>query len=240
MKREYNRVEKRIMLDMMANKEKEAAIKALDEANHNMDLVDTWDSIETDFHGDFEEMSEEDRDAIINPKHYKMVPPEAYSKHPEGLEYIDLMEYLLGGHTGVQAHLLGQIYKYACRLGKKDSKLQDASKIKWYADRLVKEIEGVQCNGNTASSNLVNVGSIPTALANLKGSIMSITDIIGKGRCSNYQEMLEEMAYFFRSEDPHLSYTQSVVRSINSYEAYRQAEDRMFETEKRLHDEFSL
>ena len=153
--REYNRIERRIMLDMIANKEKEEAMNQLKEANHNIEIADTWSNLQkktaedmlsqkqTEFHGDFEEMSDEARDAIINPKHYKMVPPEAYSKHPEGLEYIDLMEYLLGSHTGVQAHLLGQIYKYACRLGKKDSKLQDASKIKWYADRLVKEIEGV-------------------------------------------------------------------------------------------------
>jgi len=223
MEREYNRIEKRIMLDMMASKEPEEEgdfphlgpfwpykskeemecykgkelEDQLKEANHNLEIADTWSDLQNktaedmlahdertldesslsyaeltrkmsqnraiqekaleedalrvvldnleqpEFHGNFSDMSEEEKDAIINPKHYKMVPPEAYSKHPEGLEYIDLMEYLLGSHTGVQAHLLGQIYKYACRLGKKDSKLQDANKIKWYADRLVKEIEGV-------------------------------------------------------------------------------------------------
>jgi len=184
-KREYNRIEKRIMLDMMASKEPEEegnfphlgpfwpykskeemecykgrpeeASEQLKEANHNLEIADTWSDLQRktsedmlaydkrtpEFHGNFSDMSDEEKDAIINPRHYKMVPPEAYSKHPEGLEYIDLMEYLLGSHTGVQAHLLGQIYKYACRLGKKDSKLQDANKIKWYADRLVKEIEGV-------------------------------------------------------------------------------------------------
>ena len=92
-------------------------------------------------HEDFRDMSTEDRDEIINPKHYKMVPPEAYTMHPRGMEYIDLMSYLLEGHRGAQAHLLGQIYKYSCRLGKKDSRLQDASKIAWYANRLVAEIE---------------------------------------------------------------------------------------------------
>ena len=95
----------------------------------------------TDFHGNFDKMTEAQQDAIINPKHYKMLSSEVMSKHPDGMEYIDLMAYLLEGHTGVQAHLLGQIYKYSMRLGKKDNKLQDAKKIEWYASRLAKEIE---------------------------------------------------------------------------------------------------
>ena len=94
-----------------------------------------------DFHGDFENMSKEEQDAIVNPKHYKMIPKEAYVRFPEGLEYMDLMEYILEHHEGVEAHLLGQIFKYACRLGKKDAKLQDARKIEWYANRLVEVIE---------------------------------------------------------------------------------------------------
>ena len=93
-----------------------------------------------DFHGDFDKMTAEQQDAIINPKHYKMLPAEAIAKHPDGMEYIDLMAFLLEGHEGVQAHLLGQIYKYSMRLGKKDNKLQDAKKIEWYASRLAKEI----------------------------------------------------------------------------------------------------
>jgi len=97
--------------------------------------------VTTDFHGDFDKMNADQQDAIINPKHYKMLSSEVMSKHPDGMEYIDLMAYLLEGHTGVQAHLLGQIYKYSMRLGKKDNKLQDARKIEWYASRLAKEIE---------------------------------------------------------------------------------------------------
>lgn len=94
-----------------------------------------------DFHGKFEDMSEETRDEIINPKHYEVVPPEAYTKHPDGLEYMDLMKYMLAHHSGVEAHLLGQIFKYATRLGQKDAKLQDAKKIQWYANYLVNVIE---------------------------------------------------------------------------------------------------
>jgi hypothetical protein len=54
---------------------------------------------------------------------------------------MDLMEYILSHHKGVESHLLGQIFKYACRLGKKDAKLQDARKIEWYTSRLVEVIE---------------------------------------------------------------------------------------------------
>ena len=93
------------------------------------------------FHGEFSEMEAALQDAIINPKHYKMIPKSAYTAHPEGLEYMDLMEYILDHHSGVESHLLGQVFKYACRLGKKDAKLQDAKKIEWYANRLVKVIE---------------------------------------------------------------------------------------------------
>lgn len=94
-----------------------------------------------DFHGKFEEMSAAEQDAIINPKHYKMIPKEAYERFPDGLEYMDLMEYILRGHSGVNSHLLGQVFKYACRLGKKDSDLQDATKISWYANRLVEVLK---------------------------------------------------------------------------------------------------
>jgi len=97
---------------------------------------------EVDFHGDFGDMNDEQQDAIINPAHYKMIPPEAYEKFPEGLEYMDLMEYILAHHTGVEAHALGQIFRYACRLGKKDADLQDAKKIEWYAKYLVNTIKG--------------------------------------------------------------------------------------------------
>ena len=97
--------------------------------------------LSVDFHGNFEDMDDDTQDAIINPKHYKMIPKEAYADKPEGLEYMDLMEYILAHHEGVESHLLGQVFKYACRLGKKDAKLQDAKKIAWYANRLVTVIE---------------------------------------------------------------------------------------------------
>jgi len=62
-----------------------------------------------------------------NPAHYKDMVP--------GYEYIDLMEHLLG-YEGTVSHLLGQLYKYQMRYGKKDSVLQESKKIAWYAAKL--------------------------------------------------------------------------------------------------------
>ena len=70
----------------------------------------------TDFHGDFKDMNERVKDSIINPAHYKVIPPGNY---PEGLEYMDLMQYILAHHKGIESHLVGQILKYSIRLGKK-------------------------------------------------------------------------------------------------------------------------
>jgi hypothetical protein len=95
-------------------------------------------SLITDFHGDFKSLDEKARDEIINPAHYQVIPSGTY---PQGLEYMDLMTYILAHHNGVESHLLGQILKYSIRIGKKDDKLQDAKKIQWYANYLVTIIE---------------------------------------------------------------------------------------------------
>ena len=167
MKSGYNRIEKRIMKEMQEAKEQEesgmkvveveetgnfgysaylareaeAEYQALiNESNYTVpEECEKKKSI--DFHGNFSKLDKSDQDEIINPKHYKMIPKEAYNRFPEGLEYMDLMEYILDSHSGVNSHLLGQIFKYACRLGKKDADLQDARKIEWYASRLVKSLE---------------------------------------------------------------------------------------------------
>jgi hypothetical protein len=99
-------------------------------------------SKEDKFHGDFAALSEEDQDAIINPKHYKIISKEELIHFKDkGLEYLDIMRYALSKHKGVIAHVLGQVFKYSFRLGGKDDALQDAKKIAWYGNRLVEEIE---------------------------------------------------------------------------------------------------
>jgi len=91
-----------------------------------------------DFHGDFGSMDDAAQDAIINPKHYKLIPAGNY---PNGLEYMDICDHALAHLDGVKSHLVGQILKYALRVGKKDAFLQDSRKIEWYAKRLVKTVE---------------------------------------------------------------------------------------------------
>ena len=95
-----------------------------------------------DFHGDFSGMSEEVKDSIINPKHYKIFAPEDYVDYPDGIEYMDLCDKALAHLSGVESHLVGQILKYTLRVGKKDAMEQDATKIQWYATRLVDTVKG--------------------------------------------------------------------------------------------------
>ena len=94
------------------------------------------------FHGDFSTLTPEEQDAVINPKHYKILGPEVMALFLlKGMEYMDLMRYALARHNGVVSHVLGQVFKYSFRLGGKDDALQDATKIAWYGNRLVEEIE---------------------------------------------------------------------------------------------------
>jgi len=99
------------------------------DARFSSDFYDEWarkklwpDTFGRAYNKEIEENMSND---AINPKHYKDIIP--------GFQYIQLMEHLLKGKTGVEAHLLGQIYKYSMRLGNKDSLEQDSSKIAWYA-----------------------------------------------------------------------------------------------------------
>lgn len=66
----------------------------------------------------------------VSPSHYKEVVP--------GYQYIQMMEHMLEGKDGVEAHLLGQVYKYLMRSGKKDDVSQEYSKAGWYLNCLIK------------------------------------------------------------------------------------------------------
>jgi len=65
----------------------------------------------------------------VSPKHYKDVVP--------GFQYMNLMVYLLKDFVGVESHLMGQIYKYLMRYGKKDTKTQELGKVLWYTTHLM-------------------------------------------------------------------------------------------------------
>ena len=85
----------------------------------------------------------------INPDHYKDVIP--------NYQYIDLMVHLLSDLQGVEAHLIGQAYKYMMRYGKKDCKIQELEKAIWYLEYLVKhlkEIEDEELGRQTAQERL--------------------------------------------------------------------------------------
>ena len=74
-----------------------------------------------------------EKNNAISPKHYKEIVP--------GYEYMDMMVYMLDDFDGVEAHLMGQIYKYLMRYGKKDSKLQELQKVEWYLTYLIKHLQ---------------------------------------------------------------------------------------------------
>jgi hypothetical protein len=59
----------------------------------------------------------------INPDHYQGIVG--------NYQYIECMEFILG-KEGLKKHLLGQIYKYLMRMGKKDNELQEVRKVVWY------------------------------------------------------------------------------------------------------------
>jgi len=60
----------------------------------------------------------------INPSHYQGIIG--------NYQYIECMEFILG-YDGLKAHLIGQIYKYMMRMGKKDSEQQELGKVIWYS-----------------------------------------------------------------------------------------------------------
>jgi len=65
----------------------------------------------------------------VSPKHYKEILP--------GYEYMDMMVFMLRDLEGAEAHLMGQVYKYLMRYGKKDAKLQELKKAQWYLNYLI-------------------------------------------------------------------------------------------------------
>ena len=78
----------------------------------------------------FKEQMAEDR---ISPRHYKEIVP--------GYEYMDMMVHMLKDFQGAEAHLMGQIYKYLMRYGKKDDKVQELKKAQWYLNYLINNEE---------------------------------------------------------------------------------------------------
>ena len=87
-----------------------------------------------------EQISEKTIEDHVNPSHYKLIPKEAYERFPNGLEYMDLMTYLLSHHEPLAAHCIGQSFKYLVRAGKKDLLIQDLKKAEWYLAYLINHL----------------------------------------------------------------------------------------------------
>lgn len=90
-------------------------------------------------------MPTEDTDDIstaVSGQHYNEVVP--------GFQYMEMMQHMLADKEGVEAHLLGQVYKYLMRAGKKDDVEQEYRKARWYLNALVKfkQTGEVDCSGN--------------------------------------------------------------------------------------------
>jgi len=66
----------------------------------------------------------------VSGSHYNDVVP--------GFQYMQMMQHMLDDKDGVEAHLLGQVYKYLMRSGKKDDVEQEYRKARWYLNCLVK------------------------------------------------------------------------------------------------------
>ena len=73
----------------------------------------------------------------VSPKHYKDVVP--------GYQYMNMMEHMLKDFDGAEAHLMGQVYKYLMRYGKKDAKKQELGKVLWYLTYLMSQ-QGIEWN----------------------------------------------------------------------------------------------
>jgi len=96
---------------------------------------DGSDPLMEDFNveAEFDNNPEKDVDHYVSGKHYNDVVP--------GMQYMQMMQHMLDGKSGVEAHLFGQVYKYLMRAGKKDDYEQDIRKARWYTNCLVKFVQ---------------------------------------------------------------------------------------------------
>lgn len=83
------------------------------------------------------------RDEFIGDKDYTVVnhPPHYISE--TGLETIDVIEAFTFELKGMEAVCTANVLKYICRWKNKNG-IQDLKKAKWYLDRLIDRIEGLE------------------------------------------------------------------------------------------------
>ena len=101
-------------------------------------MTPTWsEQVAKQYNKDMEEglngTNAKDINNAVNPSHYKGIVP--------GYEYFDIMDYMLEGWEGAEAHALGNGLKYLMRLNKKDNNVQELGKAIWYLNRLKEYLE---------------------------------------------------------------------------------------------------
>lgn len=96
----------------------------------------------------FSNKTEEEKDQVINPSYYKIVGD---------YEYMDIMWAIMG--RNVKYLLLGLVFKYLFRLGKKDAEEQDLMKTKWYLDYLLKVARYYNSKEKTNENSTSRAGS---------------------------------------------------------------------------------
>jgi len=83
-----------------------------------------------DFFDEEPQWVEDSISEAVSGSHYNDVVP--------GFQYMEMMQYMLADKYGVEAHLLGQVYKYLMRSGRKDDIEQEYRKARWYLNCLIK------------------------------------------------------------------------------------------------------
>jgi len=69
----------------------------------------------------------------INPSHYQDIVP--------GMQFFEMMQYMLVGKRPVEAGALVHMYSYLMRNGKKGDALEDYKKARWYLNFLIAYLE---------------------------------------------------------------------------------------------------
>ena len=73
-----------------------------------------------------------------------------YTDIVPGMQYQDMMQYMLVGKDPVSASLYTQMYRYLMRSGKKDKELQELKKARWYLQYQIMRLEN---GGNPIKSD---------------------------------------------------------------------------------------
>ena len=138
-----NSEQHRLDVDVSKGRLAEAARMGLDRLARSATMSDTMtkpysDSELKEYNERLNEVCNDPADLVINDDISQAVSGSHYNDVVPGYQYMEMMQHMLDGKEGVEAHLLGQTYKYLMRSGKKDDVEQEYRKARWYLNCLVK------------------------------------------------------------------------------------------------------